>query len=94
MATIQNIRQRAQELADKWKSLSISPEEVGLLIDDLAALVNDSVINGQSLGIRKTYSSVSNMNADNTSPTDAKGNKLRFGQLVAISSSDLSLIHI
>lgn len=88
MATIQNIRQRAQELADKWKSLSISPEEVGLLIDDLAALVNDSVINGQSLGIRKTYSSVSNMNADNTSPTDAKGNKLRFGQLVAISSSD------
>ena len=88
MATIQNIRQRAQELAEKWKSLSISPEEVGLLIDDLAAFVNDAVVNGTSLGIRKTYSSVSNMNADNTSPTDAKGNKIRFGQLVAISSSD------
>lgn len=88
MATIQNIRQRAQQLAEKWQKLSISPEEVGLLIDDLAALVNDAVINGSSLGIRRTYDSLSAMNSDGTVPNDQWGEPLKRGQLVAIASSD------
>lgn len=88
MATIQNIRQRAQALAEKWQKNSITPEEVGLLIDDLAALTNDAVINGNALGIRKTYASISAMEADGTAPEDAKGNALRPGQLVAIASTD------
>ena len=88
MATIQNIRQRAQQLAEKWQKLSISPEEVGLLIDDLAALVNDAVINGSSLGIRRTYDSLSAMNSDGTAPNDQWGDPLKRGQLVAIASSD------
>lgn len=88
MATIQNIRQRAQQLAEKWQKLSISPEEVGLLIDDLAALVNDAVINGSSLGIRRTYDSLSAMQADGTAPNDQWGEPLKRGQLVAIASSD------
>lgn len=88
MATIQNIRERAQALAEKWQKNSITPEEVGLLIDDLAALTNDAVINGSTLGIRKTYASISAMEADGTAPEDAKGNALRPGQLVAIASTD------
>lgn len=88
MATIQNIRQRAQQLAEKWQKLSISPEEVGLLIDDLAALTNDAVINGSSLGIRKTYASVAAMQADKTAPNDQWGEPLKRGQLVAIASTD------
>lgn len=88
MATIQNIRQRAQQLAEKWQKLSISPEEVGLLIDDLAALTNDAVINGSSLGIRRTYASLSAMQADGTAPNDQWGEPLKRGQLVAIASSD------
>lgn len=88
MATIQNIRQRAQQLAEKWQKLSISPEEVGLLIDDLAALVNDAVINGSSLGIRRTYDSLSAMNSDGTTPNDQWGEPLKRGQLVAIASTD------
>lgn len=88
MATIQNIRQRAQQLAEKWQKLSISPEEVGLLIDDLAALVNDAVINGSSLGIRRTYDSLSAMNSDGTAPNDQWGDPLKRGQLVAIASTD------
>lgn len=88
MATIQNIRQRAQALAEKWQKNSITPEEVGLLIDDLAVLTNDAVINGNALGIRKTYASISAMEADGTAPKDAKGNALRPGQLVAIASND------
>ena len=88
MNAIQDIRQRAQQLAAKWKKSSISPEEVGLLIDDLAALTNDAVINGINLGIRKIYLSVAAMNQDNTSPVDHWGQPIKRGQLVAIASSD------
>lgn len=59
-----------------------------MLIDDLAALVNDAVINGSSLGIRRTYDSLSAMNSDGTAPNDQWGDPLKRGQLVAIASSD------
>ena len=68
MATIYELKRRAQELSAKKDSLSISPEEVGGLIDENAGCHQRSGEKPDRLGIRNTYTTVAEMNADSTSP--------------------------
>ncbi len=42
MATIYELKRRAQELSAKKDSLSISPEEVGGLIDETLDVINEA----------------------------------------------------
>lgn len=67
MATIYELKRRAQELSAKKDSLSISPEEVGGLIDETLDVINEAEKNQIGLGIRNTYTTVAEMNADSTS---------------------------
>ena len=55
MATIYELKRRAQELSAKKDSLSISPEEVGGLIDETLDVINEAEKNQIGLGIRNTY---------------------------------------
>ena len=87
MSTIYGIKQRAQQLSEKTDAESISPAEVGGLFSDLADYANDVDVNGSSLGIRKTYTSVSAMEADK-SPVGDDGKPLKKGQLVNIYNQD------
>lgn len=88
MADIYDIKKRADELSAKWKTESIPPEEVGDLIRDLADYANQTEINGSSLGIRKTYATVSAMEADSNPVDDKDGTPLRRGMLVNIYNQD------
>ena len=63
MATIYELKRRAQELSAKKDSLSISPEEVGGLIDETLDVINEAEKNQIGLGIRNTYTTVAEMNA-------------------------------
>ena len=83
MASIYDIKQRADELAAKVDIGSIPPEEVGGLIRDLADYTDEVERNGGSLGIRKTYQSVTDMEADKE-PVDIAGKPLKRGELVVI----------
>lgn len=84
---IYDIQRRAAELAKKTKIDSISPGEVGELIGDLASYTDDVEINGSALGIRKTYKTISEMEADQT-PKDDTGKPLKKGMLVNIYNQD------
>lgn len=87
MTSIYDIKQRAQQLSEKTDAESISPAEVGGLFSDLADYTNDVEVNGSSLGIRKTYTSVSAMEADKN-PVGDDGKPLKKGQLVNIYNQD------
>lgn len=88
MATdIYEIQRRSAELAAKTKIESVSPEEVGTLVGDLAAYTNEANLNGSSLGIRKTYASVSAMESD-SEPVGDDGQSLKKGMLVNIYNQD------
>jgi hypothetical protein len=88
MATdIYDIKKRAAELSAKTKIESIPPAEVGGLIGDLANYANETDLNGSSLGIRKTYTSVSAMEGD-SQPTGDDGKPLKKGMLVNIYNQD------
>lgn len=87
MTTIYDIKKRAQQLSEKTDSETISPQEVGGLFSDLADYANDVDVNGSSLGIRKTYTSVSAMEADKN-PVGDDGKPLKKGQLVNIYNQD------
>ena len=87
MTTIYDIKKRAQQLSEKTDSETISPQEVGGLFSDLADYANDVEVNGSSLGIRKTYTSVSAMEADKN-PVGDDGKPLKKGQLVNIYNQD------
>ena len=52
MATIYELKRRAQELSAKKDSLSISPEEVGGLIDETLDVINEAEKN--QIGDRKS----------------------------------------
>lgn len=78
------LKKRAIALAEKIKIDSVTPEEVGQLSNDIVEYIENVEINGSSLGIRKTYTSVSAMEADSTAPKDDKGVLLRRGMLVNI----------
>lgn len=88
MATdIYDIKKRAAELSAKTKIESIPPAEVGGLIGDLANYANETDLNGSSLGIRKTYTSVSAMEGD-SQPKGDDGKPLKKGMLVNIYNQD------
>lgn len=55
---------RAEALASKTESGSITPEELGYLIRDVAAYVAEVEREGGALGVRKVYTSISAMKAD------------------------------
>ena len=55
MATIYELKRRAQELSAKKDSLSISPEEVGGLIDETLDVINEAEKNLIGLGIRNIH---------------------------------------
>ena len=82
--TATDLKRRAIALAEKTKIDSVTPEEVGQLSNDIVEYIENVEINGSSLGIRKTYTSVSAMEADSTAPKDDKGVLLRRGMLVNI----------
>lgn len=82
--TATDLKKRAIALAEKTKIDSVTPEEVGQLSNDIVEYIENVEINGSSLGIRKTYTSVSAMEADSTAPKDDKGVLLRRGMLVNI----------
>lgn len=84
MATIYELKRRAQELSAKKDSLSISPDEVGGLIDGTLDVINEAEKNQVGLGIRNTYTTVAKMNADSTSPAGSDGKPLKFGQIVTV----------
>ena len=73
---------RAEALASKTESGSITPEELGYLIRDVAAYVAEVEREGGALGVRKVYTSISAMTADTTPTYDDK--PLRRGNLVAV----------
>lgn len=78
-----DIKRRAVELSEKTNSETISPQEVGGIMYDTVSYMEDVQRNSGSLGIRKTYTSVSAMEAD-TNPKDSEGNPLKKGMLVNI----------
>lgn len=82
--TATELKKRAIALAEKTKIDSVTPEEVGQLSNDIVEYIENVEINGSSLGIRKTYTSVSAMESDSTAPKDDKGVLLRRGMLVNI----------
>lgn len=82
------LKKRAILLAEKTKIDSVTPEEVGQLSNDIVEYIEDVEINGASIGIRKTYTSVSEMEADSTEPKDDKGFLLRRGMLVNIYNQE------
>ena len=83
MATLQEIRRRAEALARKYEAGSITPEEVGQLFIDLTDYTQVLERDGSALGIRKVYTSVAAMRADND-PQGDNGKPLHRGNLVAI----------
>ena len=74
---------RAEALASKTEAGSITPEELGYLIRDVAAYVAEVEREGGALGVRKVYTSISAMTAD-TAPTGDDDKPLRRGNLVAV----------
>lgn len=83
MTTSDDIKKRALELSEKTDSNSISPKEVGGIMHDLASLGENALRNGGTLGIRKVYASIAEMEADKN-PKDLWGNPLKKGNLVVI----------
>lgn len=86
--TATELKKRAIALAEKTKIDSVTPEEFGQLSNDIVEYIENVEINGSSLGIRKTYTSVSAMEADSTAPKDDKGVLLRRGMLVNIYNQE------
>lgn len=82
-----DIKRRAIELSEKTNSETIPPSEVGGIMYDTVSYMEEVQRNGGSLGIRKTYASVSAMEAD-TNPKDSEGNPLKKGMLVNIYNPD------
>lgn len=83
MATLQEIRRRAEALARKYEAGSITPGEVGQLFIDLTDYTQVLERDGSALGIRKVYTSVAAMRADKD-PQGDNGKPLHRGNLVAI----------
>lgn len=83
MATLYDIRGRAEALSRKIEAGSITPEEVGQLIVDLTDYTQGMERDGSTLGIGKVYPTLEAMQAD-TAPVGDNGKPLRRGNLVAI----------
>ena len=87
MISLIDIKNRADQLSAKTEAGSITPEEVGALIADLALYAQGSERDGSTLGIRKVYPTLEAMQAD-TTPIGDSGKPLRRGNLVAIYSEE------
>ena len=87
MISLTDIKNRADQLSAKTEAGSITPEEVGALIADLALYAQSSERDGSTLGIRKVYPTLEAMQAD-TTPIGDSGKPLRRGNLVAIYSEE------
>ena len=87
MISLIDIKNRADQLSAKTEAGSITPEEVGALIADLALYTQSSERDGSMLGIRKVYPTLEAMQAD-TAPIGDSGKPLRRGNLVAIYSEE------
>lgn len=83
MKTILELQNRASELTQKHMADSIQPKDVGGLFEDSLAYVATMEQNLKNLGIRKTYHSDEEMQAD-VEPLDFQGRPIRFGQLVSL----------
>lgn len=83
-----DLKRRAIELSAKVAADSITPIEVGVLMNDMVVYTEEVERNGSALGIRKTYLTVQAMEADKN-PSDASGNPLRAGMLVSIYNPDV-----
>ena len=84
MSNISEIKQRARALAEKTDANSVTPQEVGGIMYDLGAYGENTMRNGGTLGIRKVYASIEEMEADNTNPVDLWGDPIKKGNLVVI----------
>ncbi len=84
---IYNLIGRAEELRNERSVGGITPEEVGGLHYDTLVYMAEMERNLNSIGIRKIYRSVEEMNADN-SPVGLNGKPLRLGQLAIIYNPD------
>ena len=87
MISLIDIKNRADQLSAKTEAGSITPEEVGALIGDLALYAQGSEREGSTLGIRKVYPTLEAMQAD-TTPIGVDEKPLRRGNLVAIYSEE------
>lgn len=87
MTQIYDLQQRADVLRKKTATDSISPEEVGRLHADTLAYIANMERYASSLGIKKVYTSVSEMNGDE-SPVSSTGMPLKAGQLVTIFNAE------
>ena len=87
MISLIDIKNRADQLSAKTEAGSITPEEVGALIADLALYAQNSEREGSTLGIRKVYPTLEAMQAD-TTPIGVDEKPLRRGNLVAIYSEE------
>lgn len=87
MTQIYDLQQRADVLRKKTATDSISPEEVGGLHADTLAYIANMERYASSLGIKKVYTSVSEMNGDE-SPVSSAGMPLKAGQLVTIFNAE------
>ena len=87
MTQIYDLQQRADVLRKKTATDSISPEEVGGLHADTLAYIANMERYASSLGIKKVYKSVSEMNGDE-SPVSSTGMPLKAGQLVTIFNAE------
>lgn len=88
MISSSDLKRRALELSSKTNSETIAPTEVGGLAYDTLEYIEDVERNGGSLGIRKTYATVSAMEADSNPVDDKNGSPLRRGMLVNIYNQD------
>lgn len=87
MTQIYDLQQRAEVLRKKTATDSISPEDVGGLHADTLAYIANMERYASSLGIKKVYTSVSEMNRDE-SPVSSTGMPLKAGQLVTIFNAE------
>ncbi|MFB9897808.1 SGNH/GDSL hydrolase family protein [Hallella seregens] len=87
MSTIVELRQRAATLKAKYQKESITPEELGRLHEDTLDYIADMERRDGSLGVKKTYASKAEMDAD-MAPVGTNGKAMRYGQLAVIRSAD------
>ena len=87
MTQIYDLQQRAEVLRKKTATDSISPEDVGGLQADTLAYIANMERYASSLGIKKVYTSVTEMSGDE-SPVSSTGMPLKAGQLVTIFNAE------
>ena len=80
------LQQAAQQIRDAYQTGSVTPKMVGGLASDTLTYISMLEQNLQSLGIKKTYATEADMNAD-TAPMGDNGMPIRFGQLVMVTAT-------